>query len=98
VLGRTTVSTPSYLGRRAPRATSITSTGGLRRGRPRDALQLNHQRREIEIGGLEIDSSISAGIDVEILAQMFTHQILRIAMTDATNGTACPPAGPTSHR
>jgi hypothetical protein len=58
-------------------------------------LRLYHERWEIETVYLEIKSSIlggrvlrartSAGIDQEIHALLVTYQILRTAMTDATN-------------
>jgi hypothetical protein len=58
-------------------------------------LRLYHQRWEIETAYLEIKSSIlggrvlrartPAGVDQEIHALLVTYQILRTAMTDATN-------------
>lgn len=58
-------------------------------------LRLYHERWEIETAYLEIKSSIlggrvlrartPAGVDQEIHALLVTYQILRIAMTDATN-------------
>jgi hypothetical protein len=58
-------------------------------------LRLYHERWEIETAYLEIKSSIlggrvlrartPAGVDQEIYALLVTYQILRIAMTDATN-------------
>jgi Insertion element 4 transposase N-terminal/Transposase DDE domain len=61
-------------------------------------LRLYHERWEIETAYLEIKSSIlggrvlrartPAGIDQEIHALLITYQILRTAMTDATNSDA----------
>ena len=65
---------------------------------PADALvRLYHERWEIETAYLELKSSIlggrvlrartPAGIDQEVYALLATYQILRTAMTDATNTT-----------
>jgi transposase IS4-like protein/DDE family transposase len=61
-------------------------------------LRLYHERWEIETAYLEIKSTIlggrvlrartPAGIDQEIYALLVTYQILRTAMTDATNSQA----------
>jgi hypothetical protein len=60
-----------------------------------DLLRLYHERWEIETAYLELKSSIlggrilrartPAGIDQELHALLITYQILRTAMTDATN-------------
>jgi len=65
---------------------------------PADALiRLYHERWEIETAYLELKASIlggrvlrartPSGVDQEIYALLVTYQILRTAMTDATNST-----------
>jgi len=60
-------------------------------------IRLYHERWEIETAYLELKSSIlggrvlrartPAGIDQEVYALLVTYQVLRTAMTDATNST-----------
>src|SRR5439155_27200364 len=60
-----------------------------------DLIQLHHQRWEIETAYLELKSSIlggrvlrartPTGIEQEMFTLLVTYQILRTAMTDATN-------------
>jgi hypothetical protein len=66
-----------------------------------ELITLYHQRWEIETAYLELKSSIlggrtlraqtPAGIDQEVYALLVTYQILRTAMTDATNTTDVDP-------
>src|SRR6266487_2435909 len=73
----------------------VTTLPGHRRHPAIELVKLYHQRWEIETAYLELKSTIlggrvlrdrtPAGIDQEVYALLVTYQVLRTAMTDATN-------------